>query len=144
MSEKINVTTNHEGNISEEVRPGLYIANGIGRAAIGIDNKNVNQYSEVIEHQQAIDSSINNIVKSLKQEVYGSENLDISAVEQILNYLSSVIVEMRTVDPTSEKATFFDDQLSLMRESLRVANITGVFNRNDFIPPLTRLEQYIQ
>ena len=62
MSEKINVTTNHEGNISEEVRPGLYIANGIGRAAIGIDNKNVNQYSEVIEHQQAIDSSINNIV----------------------------------------------------------------------------------
>ena len=144
MSEKINVTTNHEGNISEEVRSGLYIANGIGRAAIGIDNKNVNQYSEVIEHQQAIDSSINNIVKSLKQEVYGSENLDISAVEQILNYLSSVIVEMRTVDPTSEKATFFDDQLSLMRESLRVANITGVFNRNDFIPPLTRLEQYIQ
>ena len=144
MSEKINVTTNHEGNISEEVRPGLYIANGIGRAAIGIDNKDVNQYSEVIEHQKAIDSSINSIVKSLKQEVYGSENLDISAVEQILNYLSSVIVEMRTVDPTSEKATFFDDQLSLMRESLRVANITGVFNRNDFIPPLTRLEQYIQ
>jgi hypothetical protein len=144
MSEKINVTTNHEGNISEEVRPELYITNGIGRTAIGIDNKDVNQYSEVIEHQKAIDSSINSIVKSLKQEVYGSENLDISAVEQILNYLSSVIVEMRTVDPTSEKATFFDDQLSLMRESLRVANITGVFNRNDFIPPLTRLEQYIQ